>query len=180
MMNILHVVPYYTYKVKDWQEKKLKIQNAISHQVFTRNTANNVSFFDSDRENYRNYINDFLTIFSDELQEFGQELNLNSLKIEDIWTVQYDKGDYHVVHNHGAGNLSAVLYLDYDEKEHSGTYFVPGQDNFNNRTEITSPTVQEGDIVIFPSNVLHFTVPNTSDKVRRVISFDISYNLNGK
>ena len=175
MMNILHVVPYYKYNVKDWQEKKLKIQNAISHQVFTKN--NSISSFESDRANNRNYINDFLTIFSDELQEFGKELNLNSFKIEDIWTVQYNKGDYHVVHNHGAGNLSAILYLDYDEKEHSATYFVAGQDNFNNRTEITSPTVQEGTLVMFPSNVLHFTVPNTSDKVRRVISFDISYNL---
>ena len=175
MINILYAVPYYKYTVKNWQEKKLKIQNAMKHQTYSRNDINGVSFFESDRKNYRNYINDFLSIFSEELQEFGREINVESFKIEDIWAVQYKKGDFHAVHTHGTCNLSAILYLDYDEIEHTPTHFVVGQDNLKNSTEIASPPVMEGEIVIFPSNMLHFTTPNSSDKIRRIISFDITY-----
>jgi hypothetical protein len=176
MIDTLYIIPYYRYSVTNWQEKKMKLQNAMKQQVFTRNAVNNISFFESDRSNPRDYVNDFLYIFSEELQEFGKELNLDCFKVEDIWTVQYKKGDHHAVHNHGTCNLSAILYLDYDEQEHTPTHFVVGQDNFKNTTEISSPYVREGDIVMFPSNLLHFTSPNTSDKVRRVVSFDITYS----
>jgi len=173
MINILYAVPYYTYKVNNWQDKKAKMQNAMKHQIFTRSTISH-SPFESDRSNPRYYINDFLSIFEEELQEFGKELKLNSFKIEDIWTVQYAKGDFHAVHTHGTCNLSAVLYFDYDNTEHSATHFVVGQNDIRNTTDIASPSVEEGEIVIFPANTLHFTSPNASDKVRRVISFDIT------
>ena len=172
MINDLYAVPYYTYKVKNWQEKKVKMQDAMKHQTFSRSPIIH-SPFDSDRANSRNYLDDFLSIFSDELQEFGTELNLNTFKVEDIWTVQYGKGDFHAVHTHGTCNLSAVLYFDYDDKEHSATHFVVGQNGIRNTTDIASPPCKEGDLVIFPSNMLHFTSPNASDKIRRVISFDI-------
>jgi hypothetical protein len=176
MINILYAVPYYTYKVKNWQDKKAKMQTAMKHQVFTRSSVIH-SPFDSDRSNPRHYIDDFLSIFKEDLQEFGEELKLDSFKIEDIWTVQYGKGDFHSVHTHGTCNLSAVLYFDYDNKEHSATHFVVGQNNIKSTTDVASPPAEEGDLVIFPSNILHFTSPNASDKIRRVISFDITTKL---
>jgi hypothetical protein len=177
MINILYSIPYYKYTVSDWQLKKVKMQESMSHQVFSRNEVNDVSFFSSDRKNYRNYINNFLSIFDEELQEFGNELKLESFKIEDIWTVRYDKGDFHAVHNHGSCNLSGILYFDQDEQEHTSTNFVVGQDNIKNFTQIVSPPMKEGEIIIFPSNLLHFTTPNNSDKPRRVISFDITIDI---
>jgi hypothetical protein len=175
MINAFHTLPYYKYTVKDWPAKKIKMQEAMKHQVFSTINDNDILNFCSDRSNYRNYSNDFLSIFKDELEEFGQELKLESFKIEDVWTVEYHTGQYHSIHTHGNGNLSAVLYFDQDEIEHSSTHFVVGTDYITNTTEIVSPPVKEGEIIIFPSHILHFTTPNNSKKTRRIISFDITF-----
>ena len=147
----------------------------MKHQVFSKNDDSSILNFYSDRSKYRNYNKDFLSIFKDELEAFGQELKLEFFKIEDIWTVEYHTGQYHSIHTHGNGNLSAILYFDQDEIEHSSTHFVVGTDYINNTTEIVSPPIKEGEIIIFPSHILHFTTPNNSKKTRRIISFDITF-----
>ena len=175
MINAFHVLPYYKYTVKDWPAKKIKMQAAMKHQVFSKINDNDILNFYSDRSNFRNYADNFLSIFADELEEFGQELKLDSFKIEDIWTVEYYTGQFHSPHTHGNGNLSGILYFDQNEIEHSSTHFVVGTDYINNTTEIISPPVKEGEIIIFPSHILHFTTPNLSKNPRRIISFDITF-----
>ena len=67
-------------------------------------------------------------------------------------------------------------YLEYDEDEHTGTYFVnPVTDPITDLTNYSLPNVHEGAIVIVPSNVLHFTYPNKSNKIRIVMGFDIKF-----
>jgi hypothetical protein len=175
VINSFHTLPYYKYTVTDWPTKKIKMQEAMKHQIFSKIDDSSILNFYSDRSNYRNYDKDFLSIFEDELGEFGQELKLESFKIEDMWTVEYHTGQYHSIHTHGNGNLSAILYFDQDEIEHSSTHFVVGTDYINNTTEIVSPPIKEGEIIIFPSHILHFTTPNNSKKTRRIISFDITF-----
>ena len=54
-------------------------------------------------------------------QIIGEELDLLSkklerdLKISDIWTVSYGKGDYHSPHNHGSLGWAGILYLIYQK-----------------------------------------------------------------
>jgi hypothetical protein len=36
-----------------------------------------------------------------------------------------------------------------------------------------TPEVTEGTIIFFPSNVLHQTLPSTSDKPRKIVSFNL-------
>ena len=36
-----------------------------------------------------------------------------------------------------------------------------------------TPNVKEGDIVFFPSQLLHYANPNTSDKERVILSFNM-------
>ena len=143
--------------------------------VYQRTNLKGMADFETDRDSQRTYIDPFMEIFSDELQQFGRELNVLSFKIEDIWSVQYKRGDFHAVHTHGTCNFSGVLYLDYDEVEHTPTHFVMQNINpVTNMTDIVSPLVREGDIIIFPSNILHFTTPCKTDKIRKIISFDIT------
>jgi co-chaperonin GroES (HSP10) len=174
MIKILHAIPYYHYSVSNWKEKKQKMIAAMYHQQFCRNGIDRMSFFSTDRPNPRFYIDDFLSIFQEELMEFGQELNLNKFKIEDIWTVKYETGDFHSIHNHSKSNISGILYFDYDEKEHTPTNILVGENSITKVTDVVTPSVVEGDIILFPSNMMHFTLPNKSNKVRTVVSFDIS------
>ena len=176
MIGTLSKIPFYQYEVKDWHNKKKQIVEAIGDVVYTRpNLIKGMGDFETDRDSPREYLDDFMRIFNEELQQFGREIEVNQFKITDMWSVQYKNGDHHPVHTHGRTNLSGVLYLDYDYNEHTGTNFVVGSVNtFTNMTDIISPFVKEGDLFIFPSSLLHFTLPNKSDKIRKIISFDIS------
>lgn len=171
MIKTLHAIPYYRYKVNDWQQKKELFKQVLDTTTYVRSTSDE---FDSDRESPRAYVDDFIKLFSDELSAFGMDIKVQHFRIKDIWSVQYQKGDYHVVHTHGISNFSGVLYFDYDREVHTPTYFVADHINpITGYTDIITEDVDEGEIVIFPSNMLHFTKPNKSDKIRTIVSFDI-------
>ena len=87
-----------------------------------------------------------------------------------MWSVQYHKNDFHQPHTHGSLGYSAILYLDTD----IGTSFIqPWNDPITNKTVIVTPTIKEGDIIIFPAHILHFTNPIKKSIKRTIISWDI-------
>ena len=178
MLGLLSTTQYFKYEVSNWEYKKKQMTDALSDSVYTRPTlTNGMTDFETDRGSPRTYVDKFMAIFEEELQQFGKDLKVEQFKISDIWSVQYKKGDHHPVHTHGRTNLSGILYLDYDSNEHTPTNFVTNTINTStNMTDIVTPIIKEGDIFIFPSNVLHFTVPNKSDKIRKIVSFDICIN----
>lgn len=175
MIGNFSSINYWHYQTNNWAEKKSKFSHVIRDSVYTRlNLPGGLGEFESDRGSPRNYADQFLEIFNEEMQQFGRDIHVNEFKVEDIWSVQYKKYDYHPVHTHGRTNFSGVLYFDYIE-EHGPTHFVVNNmNNLSNMTDIISPRIQEGDVFIFPSNLLHFTSPNKSDVIRKVIAFDIS------
>jgi hypothetical protein len=66
--------------------------------------------------------------------------------------------------------------LDFDKDEHTPVVFVgPLNDPIKDTTQLNMPTIFEGDLILVPSSLIHFTYPNTSDKIRRIIGFDIKF-----
>jgi len=176
MRSPLFTLNYHHYQVNNWEEKKKHLLQWMEKRTMVRReTKDGMVSFWTDRFSEHNDIQGFCDIFKEELDEFAREHQLEQMTIEDIWTVKYEKGDHHTPHDHGNCNYSFVLYVDYDENEHTGTQFIsPIGDSTTNRTWIASPATREGQIVVFPSNVLHFTLPNKSDKIRTIVSIDIS------
>lgn len=173
MIGALSFTPYYHYTPKNWSVKKENILDKINFNLLQKTSMNE---FSTDLHHNKNsYREDFLEIFDEEIQNFGKDIGVEYFKLEKIWTVQYNKFEYHDVHNHAKSNFTGILYLDFDETEHSPTYFVLNDlDPLNKDTLINYPrNVKEGDIVIVSSNLLHYTRPNKSDKPKRIISFDI-------
>ena len=169
MKNALWQTMCYQYVVSDWDNKKDKIKSLLNDNYFIHNGV-----FSTDRSNNNLYSNDFLEIVKTQLQMFANEVGAESLRITDVWAVKYFKGDFHPPHTHSSYGYSGILYLDYDEEEHTGTYFVNSStDHITDLTNLSLPNVFESMIVIVPSNVLHFTYPNKSEKIRMVIGFDI-------
>ena len=175
MIGMFSAIPYYIYEVNNWQEKKQRFSEYLINCKYERLELNGLGDFETDRNNKRNYIDPFLLIFQEELQQFGKDINVSEFTVKDIWSVQYKKHDHHPAHTHGRSNMSGILYFDYDDQEHSPTHFITNNTNpFSNMTDIISPIVKEGTFFMFPANVLHFTLPNKSEKIRKVISFDIT------
>jgi hypothetical protein len=172
MKNTMFKTLIYQYPVENWESKKFEIKKFICEEKFIRNE----SFFTDRKLANNNYLDEFLNIFKDELEEFKKEIAVNELILTNVWTVKYFTGDFHPVHTHSSTGYSGILYLDYDEDEHTGTYFVNSQtDPITDLTNYSLPVVHEGQMSIAPSSILHFTFPNNSLKIRQVIGFDLKF-----
>ena len=93
--------------------------------------------------------------------------------IEDIWSVSYKKGDYHSPHNHGTIGYAGILYLDFPEGSQPTNYIQPWQNITSDTTLFNTLPVKEGDIVIVPKFVNHFSPPHKGKKQKRIISWDM-------
>lgn len=172
MKHIMFSTLVYQYPVRDWDTKKLEIKKYIDENSFSRNE----SFFTDRALSNNKYLSEFSQIFKDELEQFKFDLGVPEIFLKNVWSVKYQKGDFHPVHTHSSTGYSGILYLEYDDDEHTGTYFVNSQtDPVSDLTNYSVPNVHEGQMTIVPSNVLHFTFPNNSDKIREVIGFDIKF-----
>jgi len=175
MQGALTYIPYYIYKANNWYQKKQQILNCIDFSLLKRQEMN---AFETDLHDTNNsYRDSFLEIFSQEMQEFGKEIGVDSFTVEKIWTVEYKKNDFHDAHTHSRSNFTGILYLDFIPQEHSPTFFIFNQiDPITKKTLINYPRdIDEGDILIVPSDLLHYTRPNTSNLSKRVVSFDIIF-----
>ena len=97
----------------------------------------------------------------------------SKIKLDRAWSVTYNKGDYHVPHNHGSIGYCGILYLDMHKDSPVTTYIQPWNDE-NDRTKLYKPPVEEGDIVIVPQYLWHYTEPNEIKFKKRIISFDFT------
>jgi hypothetical protein len=172
MIGNLFSVKYVSVQTEDWSDKKPKLEALLRDHEFERS---GLAQFETDRHSNNNrYVDDFCRIFGDELNRFGMEMGLTQLRIGAIWSVRYHKGDYHAVHNHRSAGYSGILYMNYDEDEHTPSVHIsPWNDPVSDMTPYAVPPAREGTFVFVPSNVLHFTRPNNSDKLRQIVAFDM-------
>tara|TARA_R100001126_G_C4835636_1_gene154163 strand:- start:10 stop:534 length:525 start_codon:yes stop_codon:yes gene_type:complete len=117
-----------------------------------------------------------------ELQEvFKDEFNLirtkfnSKIDLKRTWSVSYDKGDYHVAHNHGSLGYAGIIYLRL-KKGSPGTTYIQPWNNEKDQSVLYAPEVEEGDIMIVPQFLTHFTNPNKLNFKKRIISFDFTLN----
>lgn len=111
----------------------------------------------------------------------GLNLSPKRLKLEDSWFNFYEKDHFQYAHSH-VGTLTSEPCL-------SGVYFhsTNGKDGdlvFNNVNNqyINSPlhepfypiSPKEGDLIIFPSYLVHHVNPNLTEHLRISISFNIT------
>jgi tetratricopeptide (TPR) repeat protein len=95
------------------------------------------------------------------------------------WHVKLLESGHMVPHIHTSGWLSGVIYLkipgNLDGGQGAITFSLHGYDYPIRNDDI--PKVQhmpkEGDLLLFPSSLFHFTAPFASDDARQCISFDI-------
>lgn len=172
MQSTLFETKFYSYYINDWETKKEKIVDRINLAALIRKPDQS---FASDRGS-NSYQSEFVEIFKNELSLFSNEIKVNSLDIGDVWTVSYAKQEFHVPHNHSGVGYSGIIYLDYDETLHSPTYFInPVNNPITDQTEIKKIEASEGLMIIVPSNILHYTLPNNSHKIKTIIGFDLKF-----
>jgi hypothetical protein len=130
-------------------------------------------FYNSDNTSHPSYCSLVEEALSPYLQQTEKSMGFE-LKIRSMWYQQSKKGQAHGVHNHGPKGFSAVWYVEFDPNEHLGTTFhAPFPDILTGELLSYTPPVKEGDLVIFPSHMLHEQLENSSNKRRSIVSFNI-------
>ena len=177
----MFTVPIYHYKIEDWDRNKKRILDVIPPEMPEHRDPEDLGLYSDYFVNAKvgnsklpPYTDTVIDIIKPYLMDMsgGEKLDLT-----DIWYQKYYKGINHSTHCHGAIGLSSVIYVEYNPEVHSPTrFFSPFRDVWSGDCLTFEEQVEEGDMVIFPSSILHEAPANQSD-VRRTI---ISYNLRGK
>jgi hypothetical protein len=164
-------IPYWTIPSFDFKNKQKKLTKLIKKFPEERNELQK---FETNRQKERlNIVNDFAEIMSAELNSLSNILK-KDIAITDVWSVSYKKGDYHTPHNHGAKGITGILYLELDKKNPGTNYIQPWNDFIQDTTVYYPIPVKEGDIIVVPKFIQHFTEPNNSTKVKKIISWDMN------
>jgi len=164
----------YKYKYKDHKKyKKPLLEYFKSEPVSRRNVKKDSIYkFDFDRSTdlNRNWVKMILQSFVSSFEKFLIDMKFKTIDLKDLWFQQYKKGNTHQRHIHGC-TFTGVYYVKYD-KNCVGTELV---NPINNK--IIRPKVSEGDIIVFPSFIIHTAPPQISNTLKTIISFNFDCDL---
>ena len=183
----------YRWSVDNWEEKKQKLLDIVDFSKEKEDSPNAFSDF-HDTVGKPSYFDKWYEILRDDLSSAFEEpvsiwqdksnpgFNLQYAEKDTwtLWTQRYRKGQSHPVHNHGVGFISAVLYLEFDYKEHFPTkLYSPYPDTFSGCFGTHMPNAQEGDIFVFPSILLHESPFHMSNKPKTIQAFNVPLTFSG-
>jgi hypothetical protein len=169
MKQLAFSVPIYKYKVQNWEVKKKKLLELFNN--FQHKVVGNVITSPLDIKT---------DILLDEIKLFENECGLKFISTE-VWFQKYEQNMNHSVHNHGPFGFSSVCFIEYDKRYHKPTTFVSSFGNYiTGELERYEPNVEEGDIIFFPANLLHYAPTNLTDKVRIIMSFNLTIKYTEK
>lgn len=169
MKTIAFSVPIYKYKVQNWNIKKKQLLDLF--YSFKPRVVGNVITSPLDIKT---------NILLEEINLFKKEIGINFFSRE-VWFQQYNHNMNHAVHTHGSMGFSSVCFIEYDKDNHKPTTFVSPFGNYiTGELERYEPDVEEGDIIFFPSNLLHYAPTNLSKITRTIISFNLHINYENK
>ena len=161
---------FYIFDVKDHAQIKPKILNDIAKLGVNPVTDNGQLIANTDwhlpRETHREYITHIYDTMQDvcrQVNEIGEDVD--GIKVDNYWFQQYAPHNYHGWHIHGMSVYSCVYYVDTDEATPRTSFKMLGSE-----FEVEA---EEGQILVFPSFLLHASKPNTSSKTKTVIAFNL-------
>ena len=166
-------IPLTVYKCSWWSSKKERLLRHIDTVDMVQGDEQVLSDYRGDNS----YINTISDILTDELSWFARDYSCNP-HIVRAWYERALPYMYHPIHNHGHGGYSAVLFIEYNKHYHRPTNFIAPFDHFITGEQLNyEPEVEEGDLILFPSFLHHYTHPHTSEQRRTVLSFNITVDM---
>ena len=160
-------------KVEKHNSFKKYMMNYIKKQPTYRlierlDDISNTDWIDSYNPN-RPYVKKFAKLISPYLSKIGRVLKTKKFTIGNMWYQQYGKGSKHQWHHHVSSNWSAVYYLELPNNLGTELYDITESRTFDIK-------LNEGDLFLFPANMLHRSPPNMTSKIKTIISFNIDFN----
>ncbi len=146
------------------------------NKSYNDNLSNHNEYYDDeihrlDWSQNKDFNREWVKFVKPKIQEHFNEcalkIGLQNAVIKDIWYQQYIKNNTHGWHTHGE-NYTGVYYLEFP-KGSPKTELID-QSNLNKKISINA---KEGDIVIFPSFIIHRAPRVIQDVKKTIISFNL-------
>ena len=115
----------------------------------------------------RDWLKPLINPMIENLKKMYESIGFNTFKINEIWFQQYMKNSVHGWHSHSS-NFTNVYYLELPDDAPKTKILNP----FDRKT-IIELDVKEGDMVFFPSFVLHKAPENKSNLRKTIVSYNI-------
>lgn len=104
----------------------------------------------------------------------------------EVWENTYKKGNFQEVHEHvdGMTNLSCVIFFDDWTENMATLYFqkyLSGVDQFWKENGMQSDyfiNPKRGDVLLFPSHMLHGVTAHGEDSIRKTVSINMQVHIN--
>ena len=174
LQKSLFDIPYWKIQIVDFQQKKKELVELL--ESYPEEKTGLQDFYTNRQSNRSGLIEQFASIMSQELGVFAKEIK-KDFAIPEVWSVSYAQGDYQTPHNHSSMGLSGILYLDLPNNSPITNFIQPWNDYETDTVLYHSMPIAEGDIIIYPSFVQHFSEPNKTKKIKRVISWDMKTSI---
>lgn len=160
------MLPAFVFKFKidnhkELNENLLSLINLIPHNPYENKKDSTIAHTDWNlpKEVERKYGYLFFNKINPYLQELTSNLNCNHCKVENYWFQQYEKGSSHNWHNHNNCHFA-------------GVYFVECPNNYGTVFKNFEVDCTEGDLLIFPSFLIHTSKEIVEDIRKTVIAFN--------
>ena len=120
----------------------------------------------------REWVKKIIIPMYSQLNIFASKMGFKRVTIEKIWFQQYKKNSIHDWHVHGS-NYTGVYYLELPEDDITSLTQFLYPDNLKNSFCIDS---KEGDILFFPSFLIHRAPYLQSSKKKIIISWNCNFD----
>jgi hypothetical protein len=174
-MRILKLHTFcYILKINEHEEFKQYMLSYISKQpsntlVELEDNITNTDWKNSHDRN-REYVQKFYEVLRPYLSKLTIEIPAKNYQINNMWYQQYAKNSKHEWHRHIETNWSAVYFLELPDSSVATQFF----ETENNKT-LHEKNIEEGDLLIFPANMLHRSPENLTNKIKSIISFNLYF-----
>ena len=121
------------------------------------------------KDKNREWVKHIIPSLEKHFEKYANKLGYQEVNITNIWFQQYNKNGKHGWHTH-AENYTGVYYVQFSNKCAKTELIDP----FSQDKKITIDA-KEGDIVIFPSYVIHRATEQKGDLEKIIISFNINF-----
>ena len=175
-VNAMFTVPIVHYPIENWSENKKKILDALppedDSQLEPNGTGLYTDFFINGKvKELPSYFHTVVDVIKPYLKDF---MDGNPVEFVEMWYQKYYNMVEHKTHCHGFTGWSSIIYVEFDPKVHESTrFFSPFRQPWDCDVEVFQPKVKEGDMIIFPSSVLHEAPVNRTDTRRTIVSYNI-------
>ena len=172
-------VPIIRTQIKPWETIKEQILDIVERSEFKLDCYDGgfqTDYYNDDNTVGSDYHDEVYEILKPYITSITQQcFNYSSPeKPSTMWSQKYTSNTEHTVHNHGNRGFSFILYLKFNPEVHKPTRFLsPFGDFFTGSVNHFDPQVQEGDLIAFPSNILHTSQRQNTDEERMILSFNL-------